>query len=185
MDDRQLTLQIINGDVKAFRQLFEQYQHLVFNICFRMTGNREDAEDAAQDVFLKIFHQIGNFRGEAKLSSWIYRLTVNTCLKTARRKKLEYWFSLDFFFQEQEEPARENLPDEQIESSETEILVQRAIQQLPPRQKTALILQRYENLSAEEIARIMETSLSAVEALLHRARENLTEKLLPFKKQLQ
>jgi len=185
MDDRKLALQMLNGDANAFRQLFEQYQHLVFNICFRMTGKREDAEDITQDVFIKIFHGIGNFRGEAKLSSWIYRLTVNTCLKKVRRKKLESWISLDFLFPDSEEPTREILPDQQIENSETETLVQRAIQQLPAQQKTALILQRYENLSIEEIARVLEISLSAVDALLHRARENLTQKLLPFKKQLQ
>jgi len=169
-----------------FRKLFDQYQHLVYNICYRMTGNREDAEDATQDVFLKIHRSISRFRGDAKLSSWIYRIAVNTCLNRERRKKLAYWVSLDFLMQEESEsqPLSEETPDHQIESSETERIVQKTIQSLPARQKTALVLHRYENLSYEDIASVMEISLPAVESLLHRAKENLTQKLIPLKNDL-
>jgi RNA polymerase sigma-70 factor (ECF subfamily) len=152
-----------------------------------MSGNREEAEDTTQDVFIKIFHTVGKFRGEAKLSSWIYRIAVNTCLKRARRKKLENWVSLEFLFQEKEQlqPASpEEPPNQQIEIAEKEQIVQKAIQSLPERQKTALILHRYENLSYEEIAAVMEISLSAVESLLHRAKDNLAQKLIPLKKYL-
>jgi RNA polymerase sigma-70 factor (ECF subfamily) len=187
MNDRDLVTKIINGEQNALKQLFEQYQHLVYNICYRMTGNREEAEDITQDVFIKIFHAIGKFRGDAKLSSWIYRIALNTCLKRERRKKLENWISLEFLFQEKEQlhPASpEEPPEQQIEIAEKEQIVQQAIQSLPERQKTALILYRYENLSYTEIAQVMKISLSSVESLLHRAKDNLTEKLLPMKKHL-
>lgn len=187
MNDRELVAKIKNGDQNAFRQLFEQYQHLVFNISYRMSGNQEEAEDITQDVFIKIFHAIEKFRGDAKLSSWIYRIAVNTCLKRERRKKLENWISLDFLFQDEgkfQPQAPDKTPDQQIEILEKEQIVQKAIHSLPERQKTALILHRYENLSYEEIATVMEISLSAVESLLHRAKDNLTKKLLPLKKYL-
>ena len=187
MDERVLVTKIKNGDPTAFKQLFEQYQGYVYNICHRMSGNRVEAEDTTQDVFIKIFHAIGKFRGEAKLSSWIYRVAVNTCLKKERRKRLNNLISLEFLFQDKEsfQPmSLEETPDQQMEISETENIVQQAIQQLPARQKTALILHRYENLSYTAIAHVMEISLSAVESLLHRAKENLTKKLIPLKKYL-
>lgn len=170
-----------------FRKLFDDYQHLVYNICYRISGNREDAEDATQDVFLKIHRSINRFRGEAKLSTWIYRIAVNTCLKRERRKKLENWISLDFLFQDEgkfQPQSPDETPDQQIEILEKEQIVQKAIQSLPPRQKTALLLHRYENLSYQEIATIMGTSLSAVESALHRAKDNLAQKLIPLKKYL-
>ena len=187
MNERELAEKTANGDRHAFRQLFEEYQHMVFNVCYRMSGNREEAEDLTQDVFVKIFHSIGRFRGDAKLSSWIYRIAVNTSLKRERRKKLENWISLDFLFQEhtRSQPVSpEESPDQQIEIAEKAQLVQQAIQRLPERQKTALILSRYENLSYQEIATVMETNLSAVESLLHRAKNNLAKILIPVKKHL-
>ena len=187
MNDKERVTKIKNGDQNAFWQLFEQYQHLVYNICYRMSGNQEEAEDITQNVFIKIFHAIGKFRGDAKLSSWIYRITVNTCLKRERRKKLENWISLDFLFKEKDQlhpVSPDPAPDQQIEIAEKEHIVQMAIQNLPERQKIALILFRYENLSYKEIAAVMEISLSAVESLLHRAKDNLTKRLLPAKKYL-
>ncbi len=187
MDEQELITKIKHGDQNAFKQLFEQYKDYVYNICYRMSGNREEAEDTTQDVFIKIFHAIGKFRGEAKLSSWIYRVAVNTCLKKERRKKLTNLMSLEFLFQDKEifQPVSpEDSPDQQMETSETEQIVQQAIRHLPARQKTAIILHRYEHLSYTEIASVMEISLSAVESLLHRAKENLSEKLIPLKKHL-
>ena len=182
MDEKELVTNIKKGDHNAFKQLFEQYQHFVYNICYRMSGNREEAKDNTQDVFIKIFHAIGEFRGNSKLSSWIYRIAVNTCLKKERRKKRDSWISLEFLFQDKkgfQPTSLEATPDQQMEISETEYRVQQAIQRLPVRQKTALVLQRYENLSYQEIAQVMDIGLSAVESLLHRAKENLAKTLIP------
>jgi RNA polymerase sigma-70 factor (ECF subfamily) len=187
MDEKALVTNIINGDQNSFKQLYDVYHPYVYNICYRFTGNREDAEDTTQDVFIKIYHAIAKFKGDAKLSTWIYRIAVNTYLKKERRKKLDYWFSLDFLSPDKEKllpVSPEDLPDRRIEILETERIVQRAVQQLPAKQRTALILHRYENLKYEEIAEIMNTSISAVESLLHRAKENLAKKLIPLKKSL-
>lgn len=187
MDEQELITNIKNGDNTAFKQLFDQYRHFVYNICYRMSGNREEAEDATQDVFVKIFHSIERFRGEAKLSSWIYRIAVNTCLKRERQKKLANWVSLDILFQNKKEfyPIdHEDAPEQQMEHIQREQIVQGAIRQLPARQKAALILHRYQDLSYEEIAQVMEISLSAVESLLHRSKENLTKKLISLKKKI-
>lgn len=187
MNDDELVAKINAGDQNAFRQLFEQYQHLVFNTSYRMSGSQEEAEDITQDVFVKIFHAIINFRGDSKLSSWIYRITINTCLKRERRKKLANWISLDILFQQEDKfqpQSPDKSPDQQIEISEKEQIVQQAIASLSERQRTALILFRYENLSYREIATVMEISLSAVESLLHRAKDNLAQKLIPLKKYL-
>ncbi|HDP98221.1 MAG TPA: RNA polymerase sigma factor [bacterium] len=179
-----MTINHQQDDSINFQKIYHQYRELVFNVCYRMTGNREDADDAAQDVFLKIHHSISRFKGDAKLSSWIFRIAVNTCLNRERRKKLVSWVSLDFLFQEEskDQPLSDDRPDWQVETQETERIVQQAIQKLPARQKSALVLHRYENLSYDEIAKVMKVSLSAVESLLHRAKENLAAKLIPLLK---
>jgi RNA polymerase sigma-70 factor, ECF subfamily len=187
MTEHERVTKIKAGDRCAFKQLFEDYQHLVYTVSYRMSGNREEAEDITQDVFLIIFQAIKTFRGDAKLSSWIYRITVNTCLKRARRKKIEQVISLEFLYRKERnfQPlSPDATPEHYTETVEKEKIVQQAIQSLPERQKTALILHRYENLSYQEISKIMQTSLSAIESLLHRARENLAKKLLSYKKQL-
>lgn len=155
---------------------------MVYNVCLRMLGNPEDAEDAAQDVFIKIHSAIGTFRGDAKLSSWIYRITVNVCLNQERRKKWARWVSLDFLFtpEGEEMAGNEDSADQSLEVEERIRAVRKAIQSLPRSQRTAVILQRYENLSYQEIAYIMDKSLSAVEALLHRAKQNLVKRLKAF-----
>lgn len=187
MDEKRLILKIKNNDRSAFKQLFEHYKDYVFNICYRMSNNPEEAEDVSQEVFIKIYRSINDFRGEAKLSSWIYRIAVNTCLKKERRKKLERWISLEFLLQDKQSyraVCSEETPEQRLQNSEIEQIVQQAIRQLPARQKTAIVLQRYENLTYEEIARVMVISHSAVESLLHRAKQNLTKKLIPLKKSL-
>lgn len=179
-EEKELLLNLQEGDKTAFRQFFNRYQQLVYNVCYRMSNSREEAEDITQDVFIKVFHAIAGFRGEAKLSTWLYRISVNTCLKNESRKKLNQLVSLDFLLKEEESPYSifdSETPDQQLEKSETEQIVRYAIQKLSPRQKTAVVLHRYENLSYEEIARVMKISIPAVESLLHRAKENLAEKL--------
>ncbi|MFW6310478.1 MAG: RNA polymerase sigma factor [Prolixibacteraceae bacterium] len=180
LEEKELLLNLQEGDKTAFRQFFNRYQQLVFNVCYRMCDSREVAEDITQDVFIKAFQSIANFRGDAKLSTWLYRITVNTCLKNQNRKKLNRIVSLDFLLKEEESTYSifdSESPEQKLEKTETEQIVRCAIQKLSARQKTAVVLHRYENLSYEEIARVMAISIPAVESLLHRAKENLSEKL--------
>ncbi|MBN1821104.1 MAG: sigma-70 family RNA polymerase sigma factor [Prolixibacteraceae bacterium] len=180
LGEKELLRDLQNGDKIVFKQLFNSYQQLVYNVCYHMSNSREEAEDITQDVFIKVLHAIASFKGEAKLSTWIYRIAVNTCLKNESRKKLNQLVSLDFLLKEEQslhlifDPET---PDQKLEKSETEQIVRYAIQKLSARQKTAVVLHRYENLSYKEIARVIGISVPAVESLLHRAKENLAEKL--------
>ena len=180
MEEFELLEKIKRHDREAFKSFYEIYKDMIYNVCYRMLNNKQDAEDATQDVFVKAFRFVYRFRGNAKLSTWLYQIAVNTSLNYIRRKKIAAWFSLDFLVGK-EESILDNAnirPDLEMEKNESEALVQQAIQSLPPRQRTAVILQRYEGLSYKEIAEVMKTSLSAVESLLHHAKDNLTEKLI-------
>jgi len=180
MEELELVDKIKRHDSTAFKTFYETYKVMIYNVCYRMLNNKQDAEDVTQDVFIKAIHSVYKFHGNAKLSTWLYQIAVNASLNYTRRKKIATWLSLDFLLGKDEyfmdnSQAR---PDAELEKSESKALVQRAIHSLPPRQRTAVILQRYEGLSYKEIAEVMKTSLSAVESLLHHAKDNLTERLI-------
>ena len=179
MKESQLVEKMKGDDRTAFRTFYKIYKDMIYNVCYRMLDNKEDAEDATQDVFVKAIRSIHQFRGNAKLSTWLYQIAVNTSLNYTRRKKIVAWLSLDFLLGKEEYflDNTQARPDLELEKNESEALVQKAIYSLPARQRTAVILQRYEGLSYKEIAAVMQTSLSAVESLLHHAKDNLTEKL--------
>jgi len=184
MEESELIEKIKRNDRTAFRTFYEIYKDMVFNICYRLLNNKQDAEDVTEDVFVKAFRSVDKFRGDAKLSTWLYQIAVNTGLNYARKKKIVAWLSLDFLVGKEESllDNSQARPDLELEKNESEALVQQAIQSLPPRQRTAVILQRYEGLSYKEIANVMKTSLSSVESLLHHAKDKLAEKLLPLLK---
>ena len=187
MNDNELSQRIAAGDMDALRELFERYKDLVYSISLRISKSPEEAEDLAQDVFIRIRDSISTFRGEAKLSSWIYRVTVNMCLKRERRKRVERLVSLELLAGDAEDlvpSSADDAPDRRLERAETRRIVREAIRKLPVRQRIALVLQRYEDLSHREIADAMKSSVSAVESLIHRAKENLAQRLLPLEKDL-
>ena len=163
---------------------------MVFNVAYRMLQNRNDAEDVTQDVFFQAYKSLKRFRGESQVSTWLYRIAVNRSLNHQRKKKYERWLPFDFDTTEQHESrpvlttsAEEN-PDVLAEKSDTERIVQAAINSLPEQQRVALLLHRYDGLSYEAIAKIMECSVASVESRLHRAKQALVKKLLPLKNQL-
>ncbi|MBI5020118.1 MAG: RNA polymerase sigma factor [Ignavibacteriales bacterium] len=189
MKEQDLLLKLISGDQSAFKELFDEYSSMVFNVCCRMLGNRHESEDITQDVFINAFRSIKHFRSDSKLSTWLYRIAVNHCLNYQSRKKRNKWLSFEIFSttngENKSEPSStDNLPDILMEKKETEIIIQRAINSLPEHQRIALLLHRYEELSYEEIAKVMECSVSAVESRIFRGKQNLCKKLLPYLNQL-
>lgn len=172
-------------DESAFKDLFNIYKDLVFSVCFRMTNNKNEAEDLTQDVFLKIYSSRHTYRSESKLSTWIYRIAVNTCINHRKRMKWRRFLSLDFLFEEypdskfQVSDKEYNVRDK-IEKSEQAHILHQAIDTLTKNQKSAVNLRYFEGLSYEEIAEIMDTTVSSVESLLHRAKKNLSMKLIEF-----
>jgi RNA polymerase sigma-70 factor, ECF subfamily len=185
----ELTEAIRSGDQVAFRFLVDTYQKRIIRVCRGFVHSPADAEDIAQDVFIEIYKSISGFRNESELSTWIYRITVNKSLnhlKSSARRKIISFF--EFYSDEKQneliEPAAppEYFPDEDMKRSELADTVKNAIDGLPLKQRTALILSRYEELSYQEIADVMNLPVPSVESLLFRAKQNLRKKLLVFYK---
>ncbi len=148
--------------------------------------NVEDADDIAQEVFIQVFESIPHFREEAQISTWVYRIAVNKSLdfirSKNRKKRFAYLTSL-FKSGEDEEiieiPSYDS-PDKELDDKERKEVLDFALQKLPDNQKTAIVLSKYEGFSNNEIAKIMDLSLSAVEALMYRAKKNLHKELYNY-----
>lgn len=161
----------------SFEQIYNNHVKQVYNLALQYVQNTEDAEEISQDVFLKVHEQLENFRSEANLSTWIYRITVNKSLDFLKAKKRKKRFGLFSIFTAANEPAHFDHPGVLMEyEEETKILFEH-INDLPHNQKTALILQKIEGKTMLETAEIMEISPKAVESVLQRAKTNLQKKL--------
>jgi RNA polymerase sigma-70 factor, ECF subfamily len=187
--DTELMLRFKNGDPDAFSILFEKYYSKVVNLCWRYIQNNETAQDAAQEIFLKVYQKALNYTPNATFSTYIYRVTVNHCLNVIRDSKKHAAFSLDQNLSESEEnqnipinyiASNELSPRDMLQKKETDKLVKNAIDSLPPKQRMAVILKRFDNLSYDDIAKVMNCSVGAVDSLLQRARVLLTENLGKF-----
>jgi RNA polymerase sigma-70 factor (ECF subfamily) len=185
MDEAQLIEGIQQGDHKSFQILVETYQRMVVNTCLGIVHNQSDAEDLAQDVFLEIFRSAENFRGDAKLSTWLYRIATNRSLNLIRNNKRKRFFqSIEETFTggrnhtSEISENRADQPDQNITDQQRSDLLHRAIDRLPEKQRIAFTLNKYEELPYQQIAEIMEISLASVESLIHRAKKNLQKQLL-------
>ncbi len=184
MSDSEIIEQLKQGSEAAFKKLVERHQKLVVNTCYGLVQNREDAEDVAQDVFIEVYRNIQKFRADSKLSTWLYRIAVNRSLNHIRDNKKNKWFH-SF----EDEVAAKKMQLQQLQSSKTEnpefelenkqraIILHEAINSLPKNQKVAFALSKYEELSYQEIAEVMDLSVSSVESLLFRAKKALQKKL--------
>lgn len=193
MQDLEIIEHILKNRSSGFKTLVDKYQLMVVNTCYGFVHNKEDAEDIAQEVFIEVHRSIHKFRKESKLSTWLYRISINKSLNYIRDNKKNSWFqSLDILF-DSENKARKvvelrntgnDTPDKIIENKETAAFIYDAISTLPKNQKVAFTLHKYEDLSYKEIAEVMELSLSSVESLLFRAKKNLQIKLIKHYKAL-
>lgn len=184
MTDKELINGISNRDKFVIQFLVSKYHKQVIRTAFHLLQNMDDAEDLAQDVCVEIIESIGSFKGTSSLSTWIYRLTVNKSLnfiKKNKRRLLVKQFESYFHKGEEHKGTRVAEPsehDKTFENKERRQLLEKAINSLPENQKTAFILNKYEDLSYKEITEIMSLSLSSVESLLQRAKQNLQKKLI-------
>ena len=178
MTEQELIQGLKNGDESTFKYLVDNYQDRVFNTAIGIVQNAEDAEDVAQEVFIQVYKSIHAFKAESKLSTWIYRITTTRALDFLRSKKSKKRFGImKRLFGENNEPEMEipdfNHPGVALDRKENAARLFNAINQLPENQKTAFTLHKLEDLSYLEISEVMQTSLAAVESLIHRARQNL------------
>ena len=183
MNEEHFIAQLKNGDEVAFAELIKQFGDKAFNTCLGLLQNTEDAEDTAQEVFVEVFQSIHQFKGESKLSTWIYRIAVTKSLEFLRKKnrKKRFAFVQSLFGMESILPNNDKAhfyhPGIQLENKERAAVLFKAIDKLPENQKTAFILHKIEDMSYAEIAEVMRVSLSSVESLQFRAKQNL-QKLL-------
>ena len=178
MTEEELIQGLRDGDESAFKYFVDNYQDRVYNTAIGIVQNAEDAEDVAQEVFIQVFKSIGSFKAESKLSTWIYRITTTRALDFLRSKKSKKRFGIiKRLFGEDNQPELElpdfNHPGVALDQKENAARLFKAINQLPENQKTAFTLHKIEDLSYLEISEVMQTSLAAVESLMHRARQNL------------
>jgi len=180
LNEQELILALQKGDPPAFKQLVETWQNMVFNTVLGIVQDVQEAEDVAQEVFIQVYQSVAGFRGEAKLSTWLYRIAVTKALDAERKKKskkrianLKIWIGLG----EKEEAVHFHHPGVQLDNKERAAVLFSAMQQLPENQRIAFTLIKTEGLAYEEVADIMNLTIKAVEALMHRAKENLRKKL--------
>ncbi|MFH1231382.1 MAG: RNA polymerase sigma factor [Planctomycetota bacterium] len=173
-EDAQLMKRAARGDPNAFRTLVIRHQASVLNVIYRFIGDRAEAEDLAQEVFIRIWQSRKQYEPLAKFTTYLYRIATNVCLNYVRRKRI---ISLDDVA---ETGSDELSPATQLLKKETDVIIKNAIDSLPPNQKMAVILHRFKGRSYKEISEVMGLSLSAVESLLHRVSLKLTEILAPY-----
>ncbi len=184
--DNELVKKLKAGNEGAFQTCVEMYKDKVLNTCFHFLHNHLDAQDTAQEVFVEVYQSVHSFRSDAQLSTWIYRIAVNKSLDLLRKKKRKkrFGYVLSIFGEgEDSEPVyikSESDPLQDLEVKERTDILNAAIDSLPENQKTAITLSKYDGFSNKEIAEILETSVSSVESLLHRARKNLHNKLYNY-----
>jgi RNA polymerase sigma-70 factor (ECF subfamily) len=186
VSNEELMVMVAKGDERAFETLVRRHQTSVLNLIYRFIGDRTQAKDLAQEVFIRVWQAAKTYRPEAKFTTWLYRITANLCfneLKSARRKK---WLQFLRFNTDHEIQAEEGFPDSSPSPEDLLLARERsreisdALQGLHENQRMALILKRYDNLSYQEIAQVLGCSVSAVESLLVRAKRTLQEKLKIF-----
>jgi RNA polymerase sigma-70 factor (ECF subfamily) len=188
LNELELIQQLRAGDEGAFKTLVANYQDLVYNTALGIVQNSEDAEDVAQEVFIQVYRSIDQFKGDARLSTWIYRITTTKALDhiRSRKRKKRFAFITSLFGPNDElvhEPVDFQHPGVTLDRKEQAALLFRMIEQLPENQKVAFTLHKTEELSYQEIADVMQLSVSAVESLLFRARQNLRKLLEKYYQQ--
>jgi RNA polymerase sigma-70 factor, ECF subfamily len=183
--ERMLLRRLRERDERAFREMVAEHRDRVFNLTYRMLGNRAEAEDVAQEVFIKVFKTIDTFREEAKLSTWLYKVTLNTCrnqIKHLARRHDREQDELDEAIEPRAAagagaPPSSPRPDHALERVQTQAMLERAIAELDEDHRELVVLRDVEDLSIEEIHEITGLPDGTIKSRLHRARLALRKKL--------
>ncbi len=185
MIETELIALLKQKDRAAFKEIVDTSQDMVHNTALGILQNAEDAEDVTQEVFIQVFESVASFKEESKFSTWLYRITVSKAMDHIRKKKRKKRFAFiqSLYGKNDEsviEPPDFFHPGISMENKENAAVLFKAMSRLPPNQKTAFALNKIEGLSYVEIGEVMNLSVSAVDALLHRAKGNLKKMLKDY-----
>ena len=175
LDDDRLMERVAEGEEAAFAVLVTRWEDPVFAFLLHMLGNREEAEDLAQDTFLRLYDRAGRYRADGLFRSWLFRIAGNLARSALRRRRVLRW--VRFEPATHDRPATEAGPDAALERDEVRKAVREAVARLPWRQRQAVVLKRFQGLSYREIADVLDTTVPAVESLMQRAVSALREEL--------
>ncbi len=178
MNQPELIVQLQQGDEQAFKRLVDEWQDMVYNTAVSIVQNEDDADDITQDVFIQVYQSVSSFKGESKFSTWLYRIAISKSLDHVKKKKRKkrFGFVQSLFGTAQEEeihPEEFNHPGVLMENRERAAELFKAMEQLPDNQRIAFTLHKLEAQKHQDIAAIMNISLTAVESLIARAKGNL------------
>lgn len=181
-DDVEVISAVLKGNTDAFGVLVRRYQKRVYNLALRYCGDRQEAEDLAQEVFLRIFRALNTFRGDSLFSTWLYRIATNVCLDALRRQKnrpepvLDQPLETDSGELERELVSPEPGPVHQVEAAELAAMIRQEVARLREPYRSTIVLRDLEDLTYDEIAQILNVSVGTVKSRLHRARSILRER---------
>lgn len=178
MDETRLIERAVRGDAQAFNELMAAQERRMYAVAFRMCGTREDAEDCLQEAMLRIYRSIASFKAQSSFGTWVYRITMNTCLDELRRRKSRPGTSLDDMLDAGWAPADEREgPEQRAVRSELRNGLEALILELPEDMRAAVVLRDIQGLSYEDIARALDANVGTIKSRISRGREKLREKI--------
>jgi len=185
LNQQELIVQLQQGDAQAFKKLVDEWQDMVYNTALGIVQNADDADDITQDVFIQVYQSVSSFKGESKFSTWLYRIVITKSLDHLKKKKRKkrFGFMQSLFGNNSDEeihPEEFNHPGVLMENKESAAALFKALQQLPDKQRIAFTLHRLEAQRHQDIAAVMELSVTAVESLIARAKGNLRQILKDY-----
>ncbi len=185
IDEVEIVKKAVEGDEKAFEFLVRKYQNKVGNLIFKIVGDSSVIDDLTQEVFLKVFESLKDYRFGSAVYTWIYRITVNVCIDEIRKRQRHRVLSLSEVIGQNPKAEPSYSPVEKsAERKELREIIEKAVLKLPIEYKTALILREFEDLQYEEIAKILKVSVGTVKSRIFRARKLLAEHLKEYKELL-
>ena len=189
LQERDLIRKAKQGDMLAFEELILKHEKIVYNLALRMMNHSEDAMDISQEVFLKAYRSLANFDERAAFSTWLYRITHNTCIDEIRKRKGKQTYSLEEDLESEDGSMQRQVaddgdtPEESLMRKEQKSEILRALDTLSEEHKAAIILRDVKGMSYEEIAEILELSLGTVKSRINRARNQLKTEILKIREQ--
>ncbi|MCS7253896.1 MAG: sigma-70 family RNA polymerase sigma factor [Armatimonadota bacterium] len=192
LTDEELVKLSCAGEREAFAILIRRYQDRIYSLVYRYVGNPEDALDLTQETFIKVFTKLGEFKGKSKFYTWLYRIAVNVCIDFRRRQHISavYWddikpvelnpFEVDESSEHYDVPDENGDPERRAIDSELRLRIREAVDALPEQLRVVLLLREYEDMSYEEIAKIIGCPVGTIKSRLFQAREMLKRMLAPY-----